>query len=111
VRGFDDLILEALDSNHEDMHYQAVCAAGNWEVDAAWAHIAALIIPDYDDKDLLLAAIEAVVNIRPQEASLLLQPFIGAEDDDISDAVSEALIMAKGLIGYDDDDDDDDEFF
>ncbi len=104
VRSFDDLILEALDSDSEDMHYQAVCAAGNWGVDAAWRHIAALIIPDYDDKDLLLAAIEAVANIRPEDAPFLLEPFMSAEDEDISDAVYEALIMAEGVTEYDDDD-------
>ena len=115
VPGFDDLILAALNSSHADIHYQAICAAGNWEVDAAWQHIAALITPDYDDKDLLLAAIEAVANIRPQEAPLLLEPFIDTEDEDIADAVYEGLSMAEGLIEYDDEDDeddeDDDEFF
>ena len=43
VRGFNDQILEALEAENQDIHYQAVCAAGNWEVDAAWSHIASLI--------------------------------------------------------------------
>jgi len=30
VRGFDDQILEALDSDNQHVHYQAVLAAGNW---------------------------------------------------------------------------------
>ena len=41
VRGFDEQILEALDSKNPDTHYEVVLAAGNWEVDAAWPHVAA----------------------------------------------------------------------
>jgi hypothetical protein len=58
VRGFDAQILEALGSEDPDMHYEAVCAAGAWEVDAAWPHIAALVTSGETDKPLLLAAIE-----------------------------------------------------
>ena len=39
VRGFDGQILEALESENEDIHYEAVCAAGNWELEAAWSHV------------------------------------------------------------------------
>ena len=35
VRGFEPQILESLESENSDLHYQAVCAAGNWEIDAA----------------------------------------------------------------------------
>ncbi len=59
IRGFDDQILEALESADPDIHYQAVCAAGNWEVDAAWAHITALVTSKETEKPLLLAAIDA----------------------------------------------------
>ena len=43
IRGFDKQILESLKSQNSDIHYHAVCAAGNWEIDAAWPHIAALV--------------------------------------------------------------------
>ena len=62
---FKDQILEALEAENQYIHYQAVCAAGNWEVDAAWSHIAGLITAEETDKDLLLATIEAVASIRP----------------------------------------------
>jgi hypothetical protein len=68
VRGFDAQILEALDSANPDIHYDAVIAAGNWEVDAAWAHVAALVTSRKTDKSLLLAAIDAVASIRPHDA-------------------------------------------
>jgi hypothetical protein len=37
-------------------------------VAAAWPHIAALITAKDTEKNLLIAAIEAVAGIRPQEA-------------------------------------------
>jgi uncharacterized protein (UPF0147 family) len=42
-RGFDEQIVEELDSRNPDIHLEAVLAAGNWGVRAAWPHIAALI--------------------------------------------------------------------
>jgi hypothetical protein len=60
VRGFNEQILQALDTENQDIHCESVCAAGNWEVDAAWSHIAALITAEEMDKYLLMAAIEAV---------------------------------------------------
>lgn len=106
VRGFEKQILETLDSKNPDMHYQAVCAAGNWELDAAWPHIAALITADETDKPLLLAAIDALGNIRPQEASEILDNLIDSHDEDITEAVYDAI--AEGLSEDEDYNDDDD---
>ena len=109
IRGFDEQILEALDSDDPDMHYQAVCAAGNWEVDAAWSHVAALVTADHTDKDLRLAAIEAVASIRPPQAPEILGDLTDSDDEDIAEAAIDALAMAAGFSEYDDDDDDDDD--
>ena len=43
VRGFDDQILLALKSDDPEIHLEAVHAAGNWELDAAWSHVVKLI--------------------------------------------------------------------
>ena len=43
VRGFEKQILEALESPDPKIHYEAISAAGNWEVDAAWPHVTALL--------------------------------------------------------------------
>ena len=96
VRGFDEQILEALDSKNPDIHHAAVCAAGDWEVDAAWPHITALVASGETDKPLLLAAIEAVARIRPQEAAEILNDFTDSDDEDIVEAVFEATAMAEG---------------
>ncbi|MGD1975194.1 MAG: hypothetical protein PVH37_08805 [Desulfobacterales bacterium] len=107
IRGFDDQILEALNDKNADIHYHAVCAAGNWAVDAAWPHIRALVDGDATDKPLLLAAIDAVVNIRPREAAEVLGDFINDDDQEVVDAVYEALAMAEALNELDDEDEDD----
>ena len=75
------------------LDYQAVCGAGNWEIDAAWPHVAAFISSEATDKDILLAAIEAAVLIRPPEASEIIAPLLDSDDQDIVDAVYEALAM------------------
>jgi hypothetical protein len=109
VRGFNDQIVEALASKNEDIHYDAVCAAGNWEVDAAWSHIAGLVTGKGTNKPLLLAAIDAVAFIRPEEATEILVPLLDSNDEDIVEAVHEAMAMAEG--NWDDEDDDDESFF
>ncbi len=110
VRGFDDQILEALGSGNQDIHYQAVCAAGNWEVDAAWSHVTRLLRAPETDKPLLLAAIDAVASIRPQEAGVILVDLTDSDDEDIVEAAYEAMAMAEGPLGDEFDEEDDDGF-
>ncbi len=114
IRGFNAQILEALDSKNEDIHYEAVCAAGTWEVDAAWPRIASLAASGLTEKSLRLAAIEAVASIRPQEAAEILGELTLSDDEDIADVAYEAMAMS-GLLSdedydeYDEYDDEEDE--
>ena len=108
IRGFDDEIVEALESEDPEIHYQAVCAAGVWGVEAAWSHVSGLLTSEDTDKPLLLAAIEAVASIRPQEAAEILTDLTNSEDEDIAEATLEALTLA-GLPREDVDWDEDDE--
>ena len=94
VKGFEEQILEALQSKNPAIHYEAVCAAGNWEIAEAWPHIRKLLRPPTSDKPLLLAAIDAVVGIRPHEAAQVLDDLLDSDDEDIVEAVYEALAMA-----------------
>jgi hypothetical protein len=107
VRGFDDQILESLDSNNPDIHYEAVCAAGAWEVDGAWSHIVALVTSEETEKSVLLAAIDAVAGIRPQEAGAILVDLTDSDDEDVVEAAYEAMAMAEEP--RDDENDDEDE--
>jgi|GEM_PF-192395 len=111
VRGFDAQILAALTSGNPDIRYEAVCAASAWGVEAAWPHVSALVRSKTTEKQLLLAAIEAVACIRPQEAAELLVDLTDSADEDIVEAAYEALAMAEGSLlddDYDDEDDDED---
>ena len=101
VSGFDDEIVASLDDPDEEISYEAVWAAGNWEIDAAWPHVSALLTTPATDKVLLLAAIEAAVAIRPREAEPLLAELSDSDDTDISDAADNAMMMATSP--FDDD--------
>jgi hypothetical protein len=105
IRGFDKQILESISNENLDIVYEAVCGAGNWEIDAAWPHIAAFVTSEETNRDLLLAAIEAAALIRPHEVSGILGPLLDSDDEEISDAVSEALAIT-GMFWDDDDDED-----
>ncbi len=110
VRGFDEQILEALRSDNDDIHYQAVCAAGSWGLDAAWSTVSGIVTSGCEDKELLLAAIEAVTCIRPREAGMILVDLTEDEDEDIVEAAHEAMMMAEGPLAIEDLDEDDDDF-
>jgi hypothetical protein len=111
IPGFDEQILEGLDSENRDIRYESVLAAGTWEVDAAWPHVEAIITSEKIDKSLLLAAIDAVASIRPHEATEILLDLAESDDDEIVEAVDEALALAGGLsdVDYEDEDDDKEE--
>jgi HEAT repeat protein len=104
VRGFDEQIVAELDSRNPGIHLEAVLAAGNWGIRAAWPHVAALIHSGKTPKPLLLAAIEAVPSIRPQEAREILTGLAESDDEDIVEAVHEALAFCE-----DEDDDEEEE--
>ena len=97
VSGFDAQILEAMESKDPQVHYQAVCAAGNWGVEAAWPHVADLLCSPDTDKSLLLAAIEAAPAVRPREATAILMDLVDSGDEDIASAADEAVAMAEHL--------------
>ena len=96
IKGFKPQILEALKSDNPDIHYQAVYAAGNQQVEEAWPHIAQLLSsPESEDNSLILAAIDAAVNIDLPEAIAPLGDLLNSQDDEIIDAVHEALAMME----------------
>ena len=94
VPGFDDEIVEALDSEHHLTHIHAIQAAGTAAIDAAWPHLSGLVRSGGTKKDLLLATIEAVASIRPSEVPELLAGLTESADEDIQEAVFEALADA-----------------
>ena len=79
--------------------------ADDWSVDAAWPHVAALVTGENVDKPLRLAAIDAVASIRPEDAAEVLGDLLDSTDEDIVEAVHEALAMAEGATDEDEEDD------
>jgi hypothetical protein len=111
IKGFDAEIVEALESPNPGIHYEAVCAAGNAELDAAWQHVVNLVESRDTAKPLLLAAIDAVAGIRPRGARNILGHLMDDDDEEISEAVFDAVAMAEGRTEGEFDDDGDDDFF
>jgi hypothetical protein len=109
VRGFDNQILQALKSEDPEIHYEAVIASGNWELEGAWPHIVELVNDAHSSKPLLLAAIGALSSIHPAEARDILLDLAESDDEEIADAVTEAMAAAEDPTDEEDDDEDDDE--
>jgi hypothetical protein len=99
VQGFDEQIMQALQSSDEDIFYEAIKAAGNWGLEAAWPVIVRLLTKSGTPKRLLLAAIEASGNIHPDKAPGLLMGFLDSTDDEIADTAAEAVSLARVLSG------------
>ncbi len=94
VAGFEDEILESLASSDPRVHFEAVCAAGNSELSAAWWHVSKLVTAAATSQPLRLAAIEALASIRPKASQKILAELVGSEDPEIRQAAQEALILA-----------------
>jgi HEAT repeats len=109
VRGFDDQILQALKSDDPEIKYEAVIAAGNWELDGAWPHIVELVNSSHSSKPLLLAAIGALSSIRPAEAPDILEPLAESDDEEIAEAVTDAMSAAEDRTGEEDDEEDEED--
>jgi hypothetical protein len=109
VRGFDEQILEALKSSDPEIHFQAVDAAGTWEIDEAWPHVVALVQNPRTPKPLVFAAIEAVGTIRPKEAEGILGPLTISDDEEIKEVALDVIGMAEGGDEWIDDEEDEED--
>jgi len=96
IQGFDQQILEALESESPDVRYEAVLAAGHWNLVKTWPTIAHLAADPDIDKTMLLAVIDAAANIGLPKSITFLEKLLYSDDDDIVDAAHEALEMLEG---------------
>jgi hypothetical protein len=88
-----------------EIHNEAVEAAGNWRLDAAWPHLVALIQDARSPKPLLIAAIGAIASIRPAEALRILADLADSDDEEIAEAAEEAIGLAE-IVSDDEDEQD-----
>lgn len=94
VQGFEAQIGQALDNSDARIHLQAVLAAGQNELIAAWGHVAGLARSESTDKELRLAAIEALSGIHPKKSARLLRELTTSDDPEICEAAFDALAMS-----------------
>ena len=103
IEGFEREILESLGSPREDVQAEAMFGVAAWAIEAAWPQVEAVLEAKVTERALLLAAIEAVGTLRPDEAEELLAPLAQLGDEEIDDAVSEALAMREFANALDED--------
>jgi len=102
VDGFEEEILEALESEDPEVRFEAVRSAGLQAVYAAWPRIHAILRSARSDRALILAAISAAASIRyddSDELAAALGDLPDSDDEEIADAALEALMMAEGEWG------------
>jgi hypothetical protein len=109
VTGFQDQILEALQSDDPEIHYQAVGAAGSEELEEAAPHIIGLLRDKRTPKPLLLAAIEAIGSIQPRKAWDNLGKLAESRDEEIAEAAQEAISMAEGALQMEEDEEEEED--
>ena len=112
VPGFETQILESLNSTNQDIHVEAIRAAGEREVAEAWPHILALLESSKTPKRLLLEAIGASAYVNPAEAGVALVDLVDSDDEEIAEAAAEAMMeaeSAKNPFDEEDEDEEDDE--
>ena len=105
IQGFNGPILEALNSKDEEIHFEAINAAGDRELDAAWPHVKALVQNPKTPKAILFAAIEAVSKIRPAETREALQHLADSPNEEIAEAADDAIGMAEAMLAGEDPED------
>lgn len=101
--GFDEHVLEALESEDPEIKLEAVQAAGFCDLEEAWPHVSPLVLGEDVEKPLRLAAIEVAAAIRPEEAMDLfhkLERQLELQDDadgDIRETLDEAMALCTPI--------------
>ena len=102
VASFEEQILEAIDHPDQEIHYEAIRAAGVWEVEAAWPHIRSLLHgAPATPRPLLIAAICAAGDIGGEEGLEMLQKYSTCADEELAGAADEALLFSDTEIDWD----------
>ncbi len=110
VPGFKDEILEALESEDEEVLFNAICAAAERDVRDAWPYIEELVGDETTAKEILIAAIDATPMLAPDAEAVneALEHLLMNDDEEIVEAATEAM-SSVGEAGEDEDWDEDEE--
>lgn len=101
--GFEGEILESLPNENLDVRAEAIRAAGSGGLQEAWPYIRTVLIEAASAyKPLLLAAIDSIGHVRPEDAQGLLEHLVSSDDQDIARAAEKALAFVLWpLANYD----------
>ncbi|HYD49168.1 MAG TPA: HEAT repeat domain-containing protein [Terriglobales bacterium] len=105
ISGFDGEIVANLRSKNPAIRFEAVQAAGNLGVEAAFAEVLSLARSSRTEKDLRVAAIMAAGWINAAEAAVVLGELYES-DPEIGAAIDEVMTLATMESGIDGDEDD-----
>ena len=103
VSGFEAQIVETLGNPDPEIHREALLAAGEKEVKAAWPHISSLLLNPLTPRELLIAAINAAGSVDHERAPELLRGYLDSPDEEIEEAACESLATAEGAHDLEDD--------
>ncbi len=95
--GFEEEILESLESEDLRLRFEAVRAAGERGLGEAWPHVRAILSDPDPDLDLLFAAIEAAPGVRAEEAEGVLSHLLESDDEELVEATHAAIEFARVL--------------
>ena len=103
---FDSEVLEALHHDSLEIRVEAVRAAGNMELSQAAKEILSLAASETEDRDLRVAAIEALPYLQPDGAFEVLEKLEHSKSGEIAEAAEEAMheFLAFSEINPDDED-------
>jgi len=104
--GFEDLILEALDSDDPALQAGALRAAGARGLQAAWPRVVELLTAATAPPLVIRAAVAAATGIRRRDAPVFLDSLLESGDTTVAERIRQALGLAGGEELADDDDDD-----
>lgn len=107
IDAFQEEVLKALESDDDDILFEAVRAAGNLELQEAWPRVAQILESPSCDKELLLAALEAAPSVGQEVSMELIAQYLDHEDEEIADAAQEALVFIGDNDGDFEDEEDD----
>ncbi|MCP4148468.1 MAG: hypothetical protein GY757_12045 [bacterium] len=100
IRGFEKEIVETLDSEDPALRLEALLAAGQQGIKAAWPYYKEILTSKKNDveKDLLLAAIDSAAMVNPREALPLLGEWELSDDEEIAEYAEDASMEAIMLV-------------
>lgn len=108
VEGFREELVAAMGSDDVDLRCEAIFAAAEAEIDEAGPEVIKLARATDVDKDVRMAAIQALGAIAPEGAPEALEALADDDDPDVAEMAQEALDML--LLGDEDFEDEDFDF-